>query len=85
MNSADFLAQLAQFGSEYSLVVSGLILVKDPRGSPIAEYLHDSSDNYWLLPSTVSNPPSGHFKVTNFYVNSATGKLVIEYDNTPAT
>lgn len=28
--------------------------------------------------------PSGHFRVTNIYVDSATGKLVTEYDNTPA-
>lgn len=31
-----------------------------------------------------SVPPSGHFKVTNLYVDSATGKLVVEYDNKPA-
>ncbi len=31
-----------------------------------------------------SNPPSGHFKVTNLYVDAATGKLVVEWDDTPA-
>ncbi len=30
-----------------------------------------------------SNPPPGHFKVKNLYVDSVTRKLVVEYDNTP--
>jgi len=34
-------------------------------------------------PPIGSNPPSGHFRVTNLYVNSATGTLVIEYDDRP--
>lgn len=29
------------------------------------------------IPST---PPQGHYKVTNIYVNSQTGKLVVEYE-----
>ena len=32
----------------------------------------------------ISNPPSGHFRITNLYVDSSTGKTVVEYDNTPA-
>jgi hypothetical protein len=32
--------------------------------------------------STVSVPPSGCFKVTNYYVNPQ-GKLVLEYDDIP--
>jgi len=31
-----------------------------------------------------SNPPEGHYKITNMYINSQTGKLVVEYDDTPA-
>lgn len=31
----------------------------------------------------VSVPPSGKNKVVNLYVDPDTGKLVIEYDNTP--
>jgi hypothetical protein len=30
-----------------------------------------------------SVPPTGYFKVVNMYVNPGTGKLTIEYDNTP--
>ncbi len=41
------------------------------------------SGTEWLLMSFVSNPPSGKCKVTNFYVDPATGKLVVEYDNNP--
>lgn len=28
-----------------------------------------------------SNPPSGHHRVTNLYVDSGSGKLVVEYDD----
>ena len=31
-----------------------------------------------------SNPPEGHYKVTNMYINSQNGKLVVEFDDTPA-
>jgi hypothetical protein len=31
----------------------------------------------------LSTPPTGSFKVVNIYVNPETGKLTIEYDNTP--
>ena len=31
----------------------------------------------------ISTPPTGSFKVTNLYVDPLTGKLTIEYDNTP--
>lgn len=30
-----------------------------------------------------SMPPSGHYKVINIYVDSATGKLVVQYDDQP--
>ena len=30
-----------------------------------------------------SVPPTGYYKVVNIYVNPATGKLTVEYDNTP--
>ena len=30
-----------------------------------------------------SVPPTGSFKVVNIYVEPSTGKLTIEYDNTP--
>jgi len=30
-----------------------------------------------------STPPVGSFKVVNIYVEPSTGKLTIEYDNTP--
>lgn len=32
--------------------------------------------------ATLSNPPSGNYRVTNLYADK-TGKLVIEYDNIP--
>jgi hypothetical protein len=30
-----------------------------------------------------SNPPSGHLKILNIYVDSNTNKVVVDYDNTP--
>ena len=33
------------------------------------------------IPST---PTTGNYAVTNLYVDSATGRLVVEYDDTPA-
>lgn len=35
------------------------------------------------LSSLTSQPPSGHFKVVNLYVNKDTGKVIVEYDDTP--
>ena len=35
-----------------------------------------------VIPST---PPTGHYAVTNLYVSSVTGRLVVEYDDTPAS
>lgn len=31
----------------------------------------------------ISAPPNGHFRVTNIYVDSTTGKTVVQFDNTP--
>lgn len=30
-----------------------------------------------------SKPPSGKYRVVNFYVDPVTGKLVVEYEDTP--
>jgi len=30
-----------------------------------------------------SVPPTGYYKVVNIFVNPATGKLTVEYDDTP--
>ena len=30
-----------------------------------------------------STAPSGHYRVTNLYVNATTGRLVVEYDDVP--
>jgi hypothetical protein len=35
-------------------------------------------------PPIGSDPPPGHYRVVNFYVDADTKKLVVEYDNTPA-
>ena len=35
------------------------------------------------LSSLVSRPPSGHYKVVNLYVNKDTGKVIVEYEDTP--
>lgn len=31
-----------------------------------------------------SEPPTGKYQVKNLYVDPATGKLVVEYEDTPA-
>ena len=37
-----------------------------------------------VLESAVGfDPPDGTYKVTNIYVNPATGKLTVEYEDTP--
>jgi len=41
------------------------------------------ADPVWSAAFT-SSPPSGMCRVTNLYVDPATGKLVVEYDDTPA-
>ena len=39
-----------------------------------------------VLESAVGfDPPDGTYKVTNIYVNPVTGKLTVEYDDTPIT
>lgn len=35
--------------------------------------------------SIASEAPVGYCKVTNFFVNPSTGRLVVEYDDTPVT
>jgi hypothetical protein len=30
-----------------------------------------------------SNPPVGHFKVLNIWLDSTTGKIVVQYDDIP--
>jgi len=35
--------------------------------------------------ATGFDPPDGTYKVTNIFVNPATGKLTVEYDDTPIT
>lgn len=34
--------------------------------------------------AVISRPKKGHYPISNMYVDAATGKVVIEYDNTPA-
>lgn len=43
-----------------------------------------TEDGKWVEEVGIpSSPPSGKCKVKNFYVDPATGKLVVEYDNNP--
>jgi len=47
-------------------------------------YIKDNQGGYIEKDGGIpSLPPSGKYKVTNLYVDSITGKLVIEYDNNP--
>ena len=56
--------------------VAGLIVKsRDQYGA-----MHEST----ISPGGVtSNPPSGKYKVTNIYVDPVTGKLTVQYDDTP--
>jgi len=47
--------------------------------------LYDMMDAYFGEEGfgVASNPPTGYCKVTNFYVDPATGKLVVEYEDIP--
>ena len=36
-----------------------------------------------VQPTLKSDPPTGKYKVINLYVDPATGKLIIEYDDIP--
>jgi len=41
-------------------------------------------DGTWQeISGVLSSPPTNMYKVTNLYVDSVTGKLVVLYDNTP--
>jgi len=50
-------------------------------------YLEDTAHFEYITIDKVdflqSSPPPGHYKVTNLYVDPATGKLVVQYDTTP--
>ena len=38
----------------------------------------------WVDDTTITTmPPSGKYKVINLWVDPATGKLTVEYENTP--
>lgn len=39
--------------------------------------------NQEIVNKTSSNPPVGKYKVINLYIDPATNKLIVEYDNTP--
>ncbi len=36
-----------------------------------------------MLPIPEGAPPPGRYKIVNIYVDPETGKIVVEYDNTP--
>jgi len=56
----------------------GKVLSVDVDGATVV--WKDGTD---VMSTSISNPPSGMFRVTNLYVDSATGKLTVEYDDTP--
>lgn len=35
------------------------------------------------VPMITNEPPEGHFRVTNLYVDAIAGTLVVEYENEP--
>jgi hypothetical protein len=82
MKSDELMKQLKS--GEYLEVAGNITLLKDNQGRTTAQYIIDSQSNYWPVATLNSTPPSGHFKVKNLYVDSTTGKLVVEYENTPA-
>ncbi len=69
--------------------VPRLVVVRNSNGDIKDVYMVCDGDELELtnLLSTSggleSIPPTGHFKVTNLYVDATTGKLVVDYDNTP--
>lgn len=51
---------------------------------PSCGHDHDGTDSKYLEVSGIpTSPPSGKCRVTNLYVDPATEKLVVEWDDTP--
>ncbi len=67
-----------------SVIISHNIYIKED--GILRQYAITQRGNYININAgnIESNPPAGHYKVTNLYVDSATGKLQVEYDNTPS-
>jgi hypothetical protein len=67
---------------EQNVVVT---IVKDrPVSVSIAKGMDIRVTILGQIGKTISSPPAGYFQVTNLYVN-AEGKLVVLYDDNPAT
>jgi len=63
-----------------TILMMRTVLVSRKDGSGTYTMVVTEEDQQEIM----SKPPSGHFTVINLYVDSGTGKLVVEYDNTPA-
>lgn len=60
-----------------SIILQVTAIVISEKGEKAERFVIDSQ------PPIGSTPPVGQFKVTNFYVDAVTKKLVVEYDDTP--
>ena len=73
---------LHKIGEERDRII---VLINDQ----IYQYLKPPIGSQYILVSTpvtnfvLSSPPSGYCKVKNLYVDPGTGKVVVEYDDTP--
>jgi hypothetical protein len=90
MNMQDLTSNLR---ADEKLTINGNSVIVHRRGSKSDQtYYIDSDGGIWPDPDNIwpkslgiikSNPPKGKYRVTNLYVDPDTGRLEIEYDNTP--
>lgn len=52
----------------------------DDREANVGNGYPDGRRQIIIIEGLPSNPPLGHYKVINIYVDSQTGKLVIQYE-----
>jgi len=77
MNIEELQSQLGP--NQCVTTVEDTIVVKtDDRVT--SRYLIGRDSQLWLISPVSSCPPKGHYKVLNLYVDSATNKLRVEYD-----
>jgi hypothetical protein len=73
---------MAQLTSGQRLEVSGnVVSLKDKDGAILAQYTASDGELWPINSELKSKPPSGYYRVTNLYVDPATKKLVVEYDD----
>lgn len=71
---------LAKLGPDEYFLSASLVFIyqKKENGQDVLKQVLRVEDDVRVI----SRPPSGNYKITNIYWDTAAGKIAVEYDNT---